>query len=322
MDTRDEIIEILKKEARAILEISEKVDESITRVVDLIYNCSGKIVVTGIGKTGIIARKISATFASTGTPSIYLHPAEGIHGDLGMVDSDDVIIIISNSGETSELIDIIPYFKKHNNPIICLTGNPESTLAKVSDVTVNIGVPKEYEPLGMVPMASITTALSMGNALATVILRKRNFKIEDYALFHPGGTIGKILLLQVKDVMHSGDENPIIQDNHDLKEAILVMTSKGLGCVSIIDNQGKLIGIITDGDLRRILQKYENPLKSKINSLMTKNPKCITPITMGINALKLMEKYEITMLPVVDENYYPVAMLHMHDLIKAGIVEK
>jgi arabinose-5-phosphate isomerase len=320
MDVRKEIIEILKKESKAILKASEKVDENIDKAIDLIYNCSGKIVVTGMGKTGIIARKISATFASTGTPSIYLHPAEGIHGDLGMVSRNDVIMMVSNSGETQELIAIIPYFKSRKNKIICLSGNPKSTLAKFSDVTINIGVPKDCEPLGLVPMASTTTALAMGNALATVILRKKDFKIEDYALFHPGGAIGKRLLLQVKDVMHSGDENPVIEENHRLKEAILIMTSKGLGCVSIVDSKGKLIGIITDGDLRRILQRYENPLKLKVNKLMTRNPKSGTPETLGVNALELMEKYAITMLPIVDESNKPIAMLHMHDLIKAGIV--
>ncbi len=321
MSAKDDIIAILEKEARAILEISEKVDENINKAIDVIYNCKGKIVVTGIGKTGIIARKISATFASTGTPSIYLHPAEGIHGDLGMVDHNDVILMISNSGETQELIDMIPYFKKHENKIICLTSNFESTLAKVSDVTLNIGVSKDYEPLGLVPMASTTTALAMGNALSTVILRKKNFKEEDYAILHPGGIIGKKLLLKVNDVMHSGEENPVIDENHNLREAILIMTSKGLGCVSIVDNLGKLIGIITDGDLRRILQKYGNPLELEVKQLMTKKPKFVTPKTLGINALELMEKHAITMIPVVNDKNEPIAMLHMHDLIKAGIVE-
>lgn len=321
MSEKDNIIAILKQEAKAILEISEKVDEKINKAIDLIYNCKGKIVVTGMGKTGIIARKISSTFASTGTHSIYLHPAEGIHGDLGMVDHNDVILMISNSGETQELIDIIPYFKKHENKIICLTSNFESTLAKISDVTLNIGVSKDYEPLGLVPMASTTTALAMGNALATVILQKKNFKEEDYAILHPGGTIGKKLLLKVSDVMHLGEENPVIDKNRNLREAILIMTSKGLGCVSIVDKFGKLIGIITDGDLRRILQKYENPLELEVEQLMTKNPKFVTPETLGINALELMEKHAITMIPVVNDKYQPIAMLHMHDLIKAGIVE-
>ncbi|MEA3475242.1 MAG: KpsF/GutQ family sugar-phosphate isomerase [Candidatus Cloacimonadota bacterium] len=320
MDVKNNIIEILKKEARAILEISEKVDDNVNKAIELIMNCKGKIVITGIGKTGIIGRKISATLASTGTPSIYLHPAEGIHGDLGMVDCKDVVVMISNSGETQELIDIIPFFKKHQNGIICLTSNCKSTLAKLSDAIIYIGVPKDFEPLGLVPMASTTTALSMGNALATIVLRKKNFQKDDFALLHPGGIIGKRLLLKVNDIMHSKDENPVIDSHKKLKDAILVMTSKGLGCVSIIDDSGKLVGIITDGDLRRILQKYDNPLELEVNLLMTKNPKSITQNSLCINALNLMEEYAITMIPVVDNDNKPIAMIHMHDLIKAGLV--
>jgi len=320
MDAKNDIIEILKKEAQAILEVSEKVDDNVNKAIELIMNCKGKIVITGIGKTGIIGRKISATLASTGTPSIYLHPAEGIHGDLGMVDCKDVVVMISNSGETQELVDIIPFFKKHKNSIICMTSNCKSTLAKLSDAIIDIGVPKDFEPLGLVPMASTTTALSMGNALATIVLRLKNFQKDDFALLHPGGIIGKRLLLKVNDIMHAKEENPVIDSHKKLKDAILVMTSRGLGCVSIIDDSGKLVGIITDGDLRRILQKYNNPLELEINLLMTKNPKSITQNSLCINALNLMEKYAITMIPVVDNDYQPIAMIHMHDLIRAGLV--
>jgi arabinose-5-phosphate isomerase len=315
-----EITHILKKEAEAILQVAEKLDDSIAEAVELIKNCKGKLVVTGMGKTGIIARKISATFASTGTPSIYLHPAEGIHGDLGMVAQDDVVMIVSNSGETRELIEIIPYFNHLKNKIICLTGNTNSQMAKASDVVIDIGVPQECEPLGLVPMACTTTALAMGNALSTIVLQMKNFKEEDYAILHPGGSIGKRLLLQVKDIMHTKNENPVVDTSYKLKDAILVMTSKGLGCVSVVNQNVELVGIITDGDLRRILQKYQNPLEMKIDTLMTKNPKRITPDTLGINALKLMEENAITMLPVIDERLHPIGMLHMHDLIRAGLV--
>jgi arabinose-5-phosphate isomerase len=318
--TKQEIRDILQKEAQAILQVAEKLDDSISEAVELIKNCKGKLVVTGMGKTGIIARKISATFASTGTPSIYLHPAEGIHGDLGMVAQDDVVMVVSNSGETREIIEIIPYFKSLKNKIISLTGNTKSRVAKASDVVIDISVPQEFEPLGLVPMACTTTALAVGNALATIVLQMKNFKEEDYAILHPGGSIGKRLLLQVKDIMHVKDENPVVDTSYKLKDAILVMTSKGLGCVSVVDEKGELTGIITDGDLRRILQKYENPLEMKIDTLMTKNPKRITPDTLGINALKLMEENAITMLPVIDEHHHPIGMLHMHDLIRAGIV--
>jgi len=317
---REQIKNILKKESQAILLVAERLDDNASAAVELINNCKGKLVVTGMGKTGIIARKISSTFASTGTPSIYLHPAEGIHGDLGMVAPDDVIMIVSNSGETQEIIEIIPYFKSLKNKIISLTGNTKSRVAKASDVTIDVGVPQQFEPLGLVPMTSTTTALAMGNALATIVLQMKNFKEEDYAILHPGGAIGKRLLLQVKDIMHTKNENPVVDTSYKLKDAILVMTSKGLGCVSVVNQKGELTGIITDGDLRRILQKYDNPLEMKIDTLMTKNPKRISPNTLGINALKLMEENAITMLPVIDENLHPIGMLHMHDLIRAGLV--
>jgi len=317
---RNEIKEILKKEAQAVEAIAEKLDENIDRALELILNCKGKIVITGMGKTGIIGRKISATFASTGTPSIFLHPAEAIHGDLGMVDDSDIVMMISNSGQTSELIEIFPYFKRKNIPVICLTGNPNSSLSRMSDVVIDIGVPKELEPLGLVPMASTTTALAMGNALATIVLQEKKFCHDDFALLHPGGTIGKCLLLAVSDVMHQGEENPIISENATFKEAILEMTSKGLGCVSIINEQGMLTGIITDGDLRRIFQNSESPFHEKVHMLMTKDPKAIKPDTSGIEALEVMETYSITMIPIIDEDHKPIAMLHMHDLIRAGIV--
>ncbi len=320
MKNRNKIKELLKKEAHAVEAIAEKLDENIDRALEFILNCKGKVVVTGMGKTGIIGRKISATFASTGTPSIFLHPAEAIHGDLGMVDSTDLVMMISNSGQTSELIEIFPYFKGKNIPVICLSGNLNSTLGKMSDAVIDIGVPKGFEPLGLVPMSSTTTALAMGNALATIVLQEKKFCHDDFALLHPGGIIGKRLLLAVHDVMHQGEENPIISDDATFKEAILEMTSKGLGCVSIINEHGTLAGIITDGDLRRIFQHFENPFHEKVHLLMTKDPKVIKPDTSGIEALEVMETYSITMIPVVDEDHKPIAMLHMHDLIRAGIV--
>ena len=320
MKNIDKVKELLKKEAQVVEALADRLDHNVDKALELILDCKGKIVVTGMGKTGIIGRKISATFASTGTPSIFLHPAEAIHGDLGMVDESDVVMIISNSGHTTELIDIFPYFKGKNIPVICLTGNTQSTLGTLSDAVIDIGVPKEYEPLGLVPMASTTTALAMGNALATVVLQEKKFCHDDFALLHPGGAIGKRLLLAVHDVMHKGEANPVISENATLKEAILVMTSKGLGCVSIINEEGTLTGIITDGDLRRIFQNFVSPFHEKVRILMTKDPKAIKPETSGIEALEVMEKYAITMIPVVDDDHKPVAMLHMHDLIRAGIV--
>ncbi|HEX37729.1 MAG TPA: KpsF/GutQ family sugar-phosphate isomerase [Candidatus Cloacimonetes bacterium] len=320
MNKQQEIKEILRKESGAIEAVADRLDQNIDTALDLLLHCRGKLVITGMGKTGIIGRKISATFASTGTPSIYLHPAEAIHGDLGMVDDKDVVIMISNSGETAEMTELVPYFKRKHIPIICLTGNTGSSLGRLSDVVIDIGVPKDAEPLGLVPMASTTTALAMGNALATVVLHEKKFCQEDFAVLHPGGVIGKRLLLAVEDLMHKDDENPVITEEAILKEAILIMTSKGLGCVNIINEDGILTGIITDGDLRRIFQKFENPFHEKVKLLMTKNPQRIHPRTPGIEALELMEKFSITMLPVVDENDRPVAMLHMHDLVRAGLV--
>ena len=320
MNKQQEINDLLIKEANAVKALADKLDHNVDKALELILECKGKIVVTGMGKTGIIGRKISATFASTGTPSIFLHPAEAIHGDLGMVDDSDVVMIISNSGHTAELIEILPYFKGKKIPVICLTGNTQSELGTLSDAVIDIGVPKEFEPLGLVPMASTTTALAMGNALATVVLQEKKFCHDDFALLHPGGAIGKRLLLAVHDVMHKGEANPVISENATLKEAILVMTSKGLGCVSIINEEGTLTGIITDGDLRRIFQYFVNPFHENVRTLMTKAPKAIKPETSGIEALEVMEKYSITMIPVVNENHEPVAMLHMHDLIRAGIV--
>jgi len=316
----DKVKEILRKESQSIEAVAERLDQNVDEALELILTCRGKIVITGMGKTGIIGRKISATFASTGTPSIYLHPAEAIHGDLGMVDGTDVVIMISKSGETNEMKELVPYFKRKAIPMICLTGNPSSSLGRSSNVVIDIGVPKDAEPLGLVPMASTTTALAMGNALATVVLYEKKFCQDDFAILHPGGAIGKRLLIAVADLMHTDDDNPVISEEATLKEAILVMTSKGLGCSNIIDDRGVLTGIITDGDLRRIFQNYEDPFGEQVKLLMTKDPQRITPNTLGIEALEIMEQFSITMLPVVDEENKPVAMLHMHDLVRAGLV--
>ncbi|RLC45525.1 MAG: D-arabinose 5-phosphate isomerase [Candidatus Cloacimonadota bacterium] len=320
MDIKKIFINVLQNEAKAIMELTDKIDDNVEKAIDLLFQCKGKIVVTGMGKTGIIARKLAGTFASTGTTAIYLHPAEGVHGDLGMVSKGDIALIVSYSGTTDEIVSIIPYFKRLKLKIISLTGNDKSILAQNSDVVLNIGVRKEYEPYGIVPTASTTTALATGNALAVALLEKKSFKPHDFAIYHPGGTIGKKLLLKVKDVMHTGEQNPVISINHILKDAILEMSSKRLGCVSIIDNKKRLVGIITDGDLRRIFQKYKNPLQMEVSKVMTKNPKSISAEMLGVEALNLMEKYSITMLPVADKNNNPYAMLHLHDLIKAGIL--
>ncbi len=316
------IVDELKKEASAILRVAEQLDEaSLELAFKLLCDCRGKVVLTGMGKAGIIARKISATLASTGTTSIFLHAAEGIHGDLGMIDQGDVVIAVSNSGNTQELISIIPYLKFNQIPIIALTGEVDSQLAQHSEVVLNCNVPKEYEPLGLVPTSSTTVALAVGDALAIALLRHKNFQLKDFARFHPGGTIGKKLLLRVADLMHRGEELPQVNAEARMSEAIMEMTGKKLGCTAVCDEAGKLCGMITDGDLRRQLQtKGETLLSYPAVDCMTRNPKYLTPDILAIDALNLMESHKITMLPVVDNDLVTVGMLHMHDLIRAGII--
>jgi arabinose-5-phosphate isomerase len=322
MNVYSTIIEELKKESSAILRVAEQLSEpSIEHAFKLLCDCKGKVVLTGMGKAGIIARKISATLASTGTTSIFLHAAEGIHGDLGMIDKGDVVIAVSNSGNTQELISIIPYLKFNQIPIIALTGEVDSQLAQNSEVVLNCNVPKEYEPLGLVPTSSTTVALAVGDALAIALLRHKNFQLTDFARFHPGGTIGKKLLLRVSDLMHSGEELPVVKDDAPMSVAIMEMTGKKLGCTAVTDINGVLTGMITDGDLRRQLQSKGDALLSyPAGQCMTVNPKHLHPEELAIDALNLMESHKITMLPVVDANLHPVGMLHMHDLIRAGVI--
>lgn len=319
MNVIEFVKEQMRLEADAITKAIENINESVIKAIDLLYDCKGKVVVTGMGKTGIIARKIAATLASTGTTSIYLHPAEGVHGDLGMIQDNDVVIAISNTGNTQEILAIIPYLKFNNIPLIALTGNMQSVLATNSEVAINCSAPKEYEPFGLVPTASTTVALSIGDALAVALLKRRDFKVSDFAMFHPGGTIGKKLLLKVGDIMHKGDNNPIVGNRVTMQEVILEMTSKGLGCTNVVDN-GKLIGIVTDGDLRRFLQTGDIDIHKNVTEVMTRNPKSIKSDMLAVEAINIMEAFKITMLPVVDDEDKPVGLLHMHDLIKSGVI--
>ncbi|MDP8269373.1 MAG: KpsF/GutQ family sugar-phosphate isomerase [Candidatus Tenebribacter davisii] len=310
----------LKLEAKAINEVADRIDSKIEAAIDLLFNCKGKVVVTGMGKTGIVARKIAATLVSTGTTAIFLHAAEGIHGDLGMLEDNDVVIAVSNSGNTNELTSIIPYIKFRKIPIIALTGNLKSQLANNASITIDCFVPKEYEQFGLVPTASTTVALAVGDAIAVTLLKKRNFDENDFAKFHPGGTIGKRLICKINDLMHSGKDNPIVAHSAKMNKAIIEMTSKGLGCTSVINDEGKLIGIITDGDLRRMMEKGLTDLNLKVTEVMIVDPKSMQPEELAVDALNLMEDNKITMLPIVDKNNKPVGMLHMHDLINAGVV--
>lgn len=319
---KDLIAAELKLEAEAILMVAEQLEEEpLRKAFELLLSCQGKIVLTGIGKTGIIARKISATLASTGSSSIFLHAAEGIHGDLGMLSKEDVVIAISNSGNSLELLSIIPYIKFINVPLIAFTGNRQSQLAEAADVVINCAVPSEYEALGMVPTASTTVALAMGDAIAIALLRHKNFCAEDFARFHPGGTIGRKLLLRVKDLMHSGVDLPLVHEDESMSNCILEISSKKLGCTGVIDSKGMLSGMITDGDLRRqLLSKGNHLLEYPARECMTPSPKHTLADELAVNALNTMERYKITMLPVLDTEGKPVGMLHMHDLIQAGVI--
>jgi len=310
----------LLRQSEAIQLAHDKVNNNVIKALDILINCHGKVVVTGMGKAGLIGRKISATLASTGTTSIFLHPAEGIHGDLGMLQKDDVVIAISNSGNTEEVISIIPYIKFNNIPLIALTGNMNSRLAKHSDISLDCSVPKDFEQLGLIPTSSTTVELAMGDALAVALLKKRNFALEDYAKFHPGGSIGKKLLLKVNDLMHANDEIPFTSSESAMDLAIMEMTSKKLGCTLITENK-KLIGIVTDGDLRRFLHQGNYDIKNyPVVKAMTKSPKFIFEDKLAVEALNIMEQYNITVLPVLDSDKTPVGVLHLHDLIKAGVV--
>ena len=322
MNIKAQIISSLKTASDAILKMAASLDEeAVEKAFELIRNCEGKVVLTGVGKSGIIARKISATLASTGTASIFLHAAEGIHGDLGMIQNSDLVIAVSNSGSGSELISLIPFLKFIGTPLIAFTGNMHSTLAEAADVALDCSVDKDAEPLGMIPTASTTVALALGDAFAVALLKSRNFSLNDFARFHPGGSIGKKLIVKIKDLMHQGDELPLVNQAASMKEAILMMTSGKLGCTAVVDDEHKLLGIITDGDLRRQIQAHPNSLLTRpVRECMSANPKRMHPEDLAAAALKLMEENSITMLPIVDEDNVTVGMLHMHDLIRAGVV--
>jgi arabinose-5-phosphate isomerase len=319
MDVIKEAKQVFQLEEKGITEIAKKIDFNFEKAVDLLFNCRGRIIITGIGKSGLVGRKISSTFSSTGSPTIFLHPAEAQHGDLGIVTTDDVVIAISYSGNTEELLSLLPYFKRFGIKIIAITGNPQSSLAKNSDVCLDVGISKEACPFGTIPTTSSTATLVMGDALAICLLKKRNLKKEDFALFHPGGTIGKTLLLRVKELMHTGDENPVVNENVSLKDAIYEMTSKGLGMTSVVGKNSKLVGIVTDGDLRRILERENNVINLPVKKVMTRNPKTIAEDTLAAQALMIMEKYSITSLIAVDDKQRPYGVIHLHDILKAGI---
>lgn len=315
--------DVLRMEAEAILELVPRIDANFAAAVEMILQCSGRTVITGMGKSGIIGRKMAATLASTGTPSFYLHPAEGIHGDLGMVTAGDVVIALSNSGETGEVLNILPSLRRIGAKIIAMVGNDTSTLAKNADVVLNVGVTKEACPLGLAPTSSTTAALAYGDALALALLQRHHFTASQFAIFHPGGSLGRRLLLTVGDIMHSGEENPVVVGETTVQEALFVITDKGLGAVSVIDTAGSMLGVLTDGDIRRGLSKGVDFLQRPVTELMTKQPKTITKDKLAAQALHIMESNHpkpITVLPVIDAANKVIGLLHMTDLVRQGVV--
>jgi len=318
----DRAKQVLHIEAKAIEQLVERIDEEFVQAVELILACEGKVVVTGVGKSGIIGQKIASTLASTGTPAFFLHPTEGSHGDLGMLGKKDIVVAISNSGETDELSQILPLIKRYGNKLIAMTGKANSTLARAGDVVLDVSVEEEACPLGLAPTASTTVTLAMGDALAVVLLEKRGFKKEDFAILHPGGKLGKRLLLKVRDLMHVGEELPMVYENALMKEALVEITSKRMGVTGVMNEQEELVGVITDGDLRRSLERYTDLLERTAAEAMTKNPKRIEADTLAAQAVQRMEEHSITSLFVFDKagERTPRGIIHLHDLLKAGVV--
>jgi arabinose-5-phosphate isomerase len=322
LDIVEEGKRVLRVEAQSLLDLAERIDENFSRAVELLYHCKGKVVLMGMGKSGLVGRKIASTFASTGTPSFFLHPAEGLNGDFGMLAKEDLIIAISNSGETRELLEVLPLIKRYGNRLITLTGNMTSTLAKSGDINLDIHVKEEADPLGLAPTSSTTATLALGDALAVALMGKRDFKKEDFAILHPGGVLGKKLLLKVEDLMHVGKAFPMVSEKALMKDAVFEITSKRLGVTAVCNTEGHLVGVITDGDLRRAIEKFSDLFNRKASEVMTRNPKWIEKDALAAKAVQRMEEYSITSLFVFDKagDKVPVGIIHLHDLLKAGVV--
>lgn len=310
---------VVRIEAEAVAALGARIGQSFADAVELILNCEGRVIITGVGKSGIIARKIVATMNSTGTPAFFLHPSDAVHGDLGMVRGDDVVVCISKSGDTPELNELIPMFKRIGVKVVSLVGRVQSKLAHGSDIVLDASVDEEACPHDLAPTSSTTAALALGDALAIALLEQRQFSKEDFALYHPGGTIGKRLLLKIDELMVSGDAIPRVTGNVPLKDAIVEMTTKRLGFTCVLEKDGTLEGIITDGDLRRLLQRISDISTVTASHAMTRKPKTIMKGSLAVFALQEMESYNITQLVVVDATRKPVGVVHLHDLVKAGL---
>lgn len=311
---------VIKTEANSINDLYDRIDDKFAEACLKILACKGRIVVIGMGKSGHIANKIAATLASTGTPAFFVHPGEASHGDLGMITKDDVVIALSNSGETDEVIALLPVIKRLNVPLVSLTGNPDSTLARTATVNINVGVKQEACPLGLAPTSSTTAALVMGDSIAIALLEARGFDANDFALAHPGGTLGRRLLLHVNDIMHTGKDIPKVFESTLLKDALLEMTQKGLGTTAVVDNADHVIGIFTDGDVRRALDTGVDIHKTKIGELIKHSFKSIKKDELAVTALAKMEECKINALLVIDDHNKLIGILNMHDLLRARVL--
>ena len=321
--TSEEIIEkgknVIRIESEAVTNLSNSINGDFVKAIEVILKCKGRVVLTGMGKSGLIARKIVATLNSTGTASIFLHPTDALHGDLGMVRMEDVVILISKSGMTDELAKLLPMLKRIGVKLITMTGDPGSPLAKESDVVLNVRVNEEACPHHLAPTSSTTATLVMGDALSVVLLQLRNFTPEDFAFLHPGGSLGKRLSLQIKEIMFTGEKIPAVSVDASIKDVILEITSKRLGTTCVIDELGILKGIITDGDLRRLLERTLEIKNLKASDILTKNPKVMRQEYLASLALQQMENYKITTLIIVDDSHKPIGIVHLHDLINLGL---
>jgi arabinose-5-phosphate isomerase len=317
--TGKEVIEI---EAEAVGGLIQSINEQFARAVDLIYRSNGRVVLSGMGKSGLVARKIVATLNSTGTAAIFLHPTDALHGDLGMVRKDDVVILISKSGETEEIINLLPMLKRLNVTLIAMSGKEDSKLARECDLFLSIAVKEEACPHDLAPTASTTATMVIGDALSVTLLKKRGFTAEDFAFLHPGGSLGKRLSLKIKEIMTQGDKIPVVREDCHIKDVIFEITSKRLGATCVVDSNGILSGIVTDGDLRRLLEKTLDIKELKARDIMTKNPKVMNPDYLASFALQQMENYKITSLIIINGDKHPVGIIHLHDLINLGLTQR
>lgn len=315
----DEARRVLSAESEAVAGLIDNLTEDFDKAVELVFNCSGRVIVTGMGKSGLIGKKIAATLASTGTPSVFLHAAEGLHGDLGVISASDIVVAISYSGETEELLSLFPFFREFRVQVIGISGKPGSSLARVSNAFLNVSVEGEACPLGITPTSSSTATLAMGDALAMALIKRRNFRKEDFARRHPGGSLGRQLLLNVGDLMHRGEEIPRISDKASLREALYEISAKRQGFTTVTEDSGRLLGIITDGDLRRYFESGKSSVAVPASEVMTGNPKTIEPDSLAIDALRLMEEFAITALVITNREGLVEGAIHIHDILRKGL---